>query len=361
MFNSNVFLSNKSLSINDPVYFIAEIGSNFDGDLSKAKNLIRLAKQSGADAAKFQHYKAGSLVSDLGFSLLGQKLGHQSQWDDSVSEVYKNAALNAEWTAELKRECDLVGIDFLTSPYSLDLIDYVDPYVPAYKIGSGDITWIEAIESVASKGKPILLATGASTMVDVSRAVEVISKFTKQLVLMQCNTNYTASKDNYNFLNLNVLLTYKEKFPGVVLGLSDHMPGHCETIAAVALGARVIEKHFTDNITNEGPDHKFALDPSMFKDMVDDVRKVEAALGDGVKRIEDNEVDTAIVQRRSLHATKDINPGELLDLENTKMLRPAPQGSVLPYEFNAEKNPIATQIIPSGSTIFHKDFLYEGE
>lgn len=357
MFLSKVKINDKEVSSSKPVYFIAEIGSNFDGDLDKAKQLIRLAKDAGADAAKFQHYTASGLVSDKAFKALDSQLGHQAEWSGSVSEVYDNASLKATWTSLLKKECDKVGIDFLTSPYSLEFIDFVDEYVPAFKIGSGDITWISAVEEVAKRGKPVILATGASSIDDVERAVEAIGKYNKELVLMQCNTNYTAQDSNYNHLNLNVLNQFKSRFPGVVLGLSDHMPGYSETIAAVALGARVIEKHFTDNRDNDGPDHKFALDPVLFEKMVNDVRSIEKALGDGIKRVERNEIDTKVVQRRSLHASRSIEPGELLTAENTVMLRPAPDGCIEPFDFdNIEGSPV-NRLITEGETIFHEDLI----
>jgi len=144
--SSVIQIERKRISRNDPVYFIAEIGSNFDRDLSRAKDLIYLAKEAGADAAKFQHYTAPSLVSDYGFRQLGSRQSHQAAWKKSVFETYQDASLNRDWTAVLKQTCDQAGITFFTSPYSLELVDYVDPFVPAYKVGSGDITWLEIIE-----------------------------------------------------------------------------------------------------------------------------------------------------------------------------------------------------------------------
>ena len=144
--SSKIYIDGRRISKIDPVYFIAEIGSNFDQDLNRAKDLIYMAKNSGADAVKFQHYTAKTLVSDLGFKALGNSKSHQASWTKTVYETYENASLNPEWTLSLKETCTNAGLSFFTSPYAFDLVDLVDSYVPAFKIGSGDITWIEIIK-----------------------------------------------------------------------------------------------------------------------------------------------------------------------------------------------------------------------
>ena len=226
-----------------PTYFIADIAANHDGDLDRAIKLIRLAAEAGADAAKFQHFRAAKIVSKFGFET-GPQLSHQSKWKRSVFEVYQGASVPWEWTPALKAACDEAGIHFFSSPYDLEAVDMLDEYVPAYKIGSGDITWIEALEHIARKGKPVLLATGASDLGDVQRAVRAILPITHQLLLMQCNTNYTGSIENFRFVKLNVLRTFAVMYPDLVLGLSDHTPGHAAVLGAVTLGARAIEEAF---------------------------------------------------------------------------------------------------------------------
>jgi N-acetylneuraminate synthase len=166
-------IQDKDVGLNCPTYFIADIAANHDGNLSRAKDLIWLAKDAGADAAKFQHFKAETIVSDFGFKNLGKQKSHQASWGSSVYEVYKAASINLNWTQELKETCDKAGITFMTSPYAFDLVDEVDSYVSAYKIGSGDITWLDLIEYISKKNKPYILATGASTLNDVVRAVEI--------------------------------------------------------------------------------------------------------------------------------------------------------------------------------------------
>jgi N-acetylneuraminate synthase len=188
------------------------------------------------------------------------------------------------------------------------------------------------IVKVAKKQKPYLLATGASNLNEVKSAVEIGLKVNRQMILMQCNTNYTASLENFRYINLNVLKTYSELFDDLVLGLSDHTPGHSTVLGAIALGARAIEKHFTDDCNRDGPDHKFSMDPDTWREMVERARELELALGDGKKAVEENENDTVIVQRRSICASKNLKAGSTLYREDFIMLRPAPEKSFRPYE-----------------------------
>lgn len=325
-------IEGKSIGEDHPTYFIADIAANHDGDLERAKSLIWQAKEAGADAAKFQHFKADTIVSDLGFKQLGNQKSHQANWKKTVFEVYKDAAVSLDWTPILKATCDEAGIAFFTSPYAFDIVEAVDPYVPAYKVGSGDITWIDIIKHIAGKAKPYILATGASTMDDVHRAVEAALEINPQLALLQCNTNYTGSVENMRHVQLNVLRTYRAMYPDMVLGLSDHTPGHATVLGAVALGARIVEKHLTDNTDRAGPDHAFSMDPRTWRDMVCRARELEAAMGTGIKQIEDNEKDTAILQRRAIRASKDLQQGHVLCLTDLVILRPCPATALAPYQ-----------------------------
>jgi sialic acid synthase SpsE len=315
-----------------PTYFIADIAANHDGDLERAKLLIRLAKQAGADAAKFQNFDAPKIVSDYGFTHMNSQVSHQAAWKKSVVEVYRAASIPFEWTNILMEECSEAGIHYFSSPYDFGAIDFLDRYVEVYKAGSGEIDWIEALERMATKGKPFFVATGASDIGDVQRAVHAILKINRQLVLMQCNTNYTASPDNYDHLHLNVLKTYASMFPDVILGLSDHTHAVAPVVGAVALGARVIERHFTDSNDREGPDHKFAMDPDKWSRMVEETRLLERAMGSPDKFIAENEKQTAVVQRRCLRAARDIKAGEVFTRDMIDVLRPATPGAIKPYE-----------------------------
>jgi N-acetylneuraminate synthase len=344
-------IGNHEIGMEHPTYFIADIAANHDGDLERAKLLIRLAKEAGADAAKFQNFQAPKIVSDYGFKTLGGQQSHQAKWKKSVFEVYQDASVPFDWTPILKEECDKQGIDYFSSPYDFEAVDMLEKYVPAYKVGSGEIDWIEALEYMASKGKPMIIATGASTIGEVQRAVHAVFALNKDVVLMQCNTNYTASLENFKYINLNVLKTYATMFPNVVLGLSDHTPGHATVLGAVALGARVIEKHFTDDNNREGPDHAFAMNPQTWAEMVENTRQLEQALGSTDKFVAGNEVETVIIQRRCLRASRNIVKGEVFTREMIDVLRPATPGAILPDQIEKVIGLRAIENIPSGQEI----------
>lgn len=335
----------------NPTYFIADISANHDGELERAKMLIRLAAEAGADAAKFQNFRAPKIVSDYGFRSMGSQQSHQTTWEESVYEVYEGASIPFKWTPELKAECDQMGIHYFSSPYDFEAVDMLEPYVPAYKIGSGDITWLEMLRYIAAKGLPVILATGASSIGDVQRAVDEILKMNDELILMQCNTNYTASSENFDHIHLNVLRTYASLYPEVVLGLSDHTSKHATVLGGVALGARAIEKHFTDDNSRVGPDHPFSMDPDSWREMVDRTRELERALGSPNKRVAGNESETVVVQQRCLRAGRDINSGEIFAREMIDVLRPAPAGAIRPYEIDAVIGKKAVKQILKGSEI----------
>jgi len=330
----SITINKKKLGDDGPLYFIADIAANHDGSLERAFRLIELAKEAGADAAKFQNFQADKIVSNVGFQNLGSQSAHQAKWKKPVYEVYKDASISFEWTEKLKKKCYETGIEYFTSPYDFESVDRVDPYVNVYKIGSGDITWLEIIEYIAKKNKPVMLATGASSMQDVVRAMNTLEAITDDIILMQCNTNYTGDLENFNYANLNVLTTFKNRFPNVLLGLSDHTPGHATVLGAIALGARVFEKHFTDDNTREGPDHHFAMNPQTWREMVERANELYHALGDGIKRIEENEKTSFVVQRRSLRVKKEMVPGDIISVENIEALRPIPQNGLPPYMLN---------------------------
>ncbi|MEI8037288.1 MAG: N-acetylneuraminate synthase family protein [Verrucomicrobiota bacterium] len=314
------------------LYFIADIGANHNGSLAKAIDLIRLAREAGADAAKFQNFQADKIVSKTGFEALQGNLSHQSNWKKSVFEVYQDASIDPSWTPLLKKACDEAGIDYFTSPYDFDSVDRVDPYVDLYKIGSGDISWLEMIEYIAGKGKPVLLATGAATMDEVRRAMDALTGKTNQIVLMQCNTNYTGDPANFQYCNLNVLKRFGGEYPDAVLGLSDHTAGHATVLGSLALGARVFEKHFTDDNDQDGPDHGFAMNPNTWRDMVDRSYELLSAMGDGIKRVEPNEAQSRQVQRRCLRVNSDLPAGHILTEGDLTPLRPLSEGGYQPYE-----------------------------
>ncbi len=334
-----------------PTYFIADIAANHDGDLERAKQLIKLSAEAGANAAKFQNFRAPKIVSDYGFTHMDSQVSHQASWNKSVFQVYSEASIPFEWTPILKQACNEAEIDFFSAPYDFEAIDMLDSYVEMYKAGSGEIDWIEALERMASKGKPFFVATGASDIGEVQRAVHAILKINRKLILMQCNTNYTASPGNYDHLHVNVLKTYASMFPEVILGLSDHTHALAPVLGAVTLGARVIERHFTDSNEREGPDHKFAMNPQKWAEMVAETRILERCLGGADKIVAGNEVETAIIQRRCLRAARNIQAGETLTREMIDVLRPATPGAIKPNEINEVIGKRALTDMPLGKEL----------
>lgn len=310
-----------------PCYIIAEIGSNFDGSLSKAKKLIRLAKESGADAAKFQSFLTKNLLSENGFE---NKTAFQSRWSESVWDTYRNAEFPRKWHKELAAYSKKLGIHFFTSPWDYEAVDLLEQVnSPAIKIGSGDITYLEILKYIGKKNKPILLATGASTINEINNAIKVIySTGNKKIILMHSVTQYPSPLEE---ANLRVLETLKKKFK-LNIGYSDHSPGQLIPLSSVAMGACVIEKHFTLDPNLKGPDHPHSMNPKSFKEMVYNIRLLEKALGDGKKKVENSEKQTRIIQRRGIWTVMPIKKGEKFSKNNLKALRPCIGISSSEYE-----------------------------
>ena len=310
----------------EPAYIIAEIGSNFDRSLERAKMLIDLAKDCGADAVKFQCFSADQIVSKEGFE--GLKSGFQAKWKKSVYEVYKDAEFPREWFEGLFKYTRKVGIDFFSSPYDFTAVDILDKLgVEVFKIGSGDITWLEYLRYVARKKKPIIVGAGASTIAEIDEALRVIrEEGNNDIVLLQCVTNYP---NQFESANIRAMKAMGDMF-NVLTGYSDHTPGLVVPLGSVALGGCVIEKHFTDDKTRQGPDHPFAMDAKDMTEMVNGIRKLEKALGSPVKDLYEEERSTVVLQRRCLRAAQDLPQGTKLKADMIAVLRPAPMEALVP-------------------------------
>ena len=314
-----------------PAYIIAEIGSNFDGDLKRAKALALKCKEAGADAYKIQNFLASKIVSGEGFKNL--QVSFQSKWDKPVVEVYKKAEFPREWVKELAAYCKEIGIDFLSSPYDTDAVDLLEEVgVSAHKIGSGEADNLEFLAYVAKTGKPVILGVGATTMEEVERAVAAMRKTgNENIVILQCVTNYPAPIADTNLRamvaigkELGVLYGYSDHTISPAQGGDDPLRGITVPLGAVALGACVIEKHVTDDPKRAGPDHPFAMNiDGDFRDMVAGIRALESALGDGKKRLMPSEKETVIIQRRGIYALRAIRKGETISRDMLELLRPA--------------------------------------
>lgn len=375
----------------EPVYFIADLASNHCGSLTKAKELVHACAESGVDAIKMQNFAAETIVSDFGFNHLAGVTTHQAKWKQSVFDSYKAASIPLDWTAELKELSNKLGLHYFTSPYSIQLVRAVAPDVAAFKLGSGDLTWHEEIAEMCRHGKPVLIATGASTMAEVEAAVQVTLGLTRDVLLMQCNTEYTARVDEsraerlarFHHINLRVLETYSRRWPGIPVGLSDHTHGSLTVLGAVGLfDCCAVEKHFTLDNTIEGQDHAFSMTPAGWRKMVeetaavkravanvvsfekrlsitsqavDDVEALQAIIGDGVKRVEANEQGTIVVQRRAVRAARDLAVGEVLTHGDLAMLRPCPPDALPPYRIGELLGKAVAHAIPVGDCVHLTD------
>ncbi len=350
-FPKEIKIGGRFIGHGHPTYLIAEIGANFDNNIVKAKKLCEAAKESGADCAKFQTFCTSKIVSEGGFSRMKLRGVHGS-WGRTVSEVFKDAEFPREWHQEVADHCKHIGIDFSTSPYDIEAVDLcVKLDLPFIKIGSGEITWLEMIEYIAGKGKPLLLATGDATLAEVDEAVRVIEATgNRNLVLMQCITNYPSKIDS---ANVNVLKTYQSAFE-ILTGYSDHSPGPVVALASVVLGGCVIEKHFTLNKTDKGPDHPHSMTPAEFRLMADYVREIERAMGSTRKEVVEEEGETVFVQRRGLYAKRDVPKGKIIEAEDIDVLRPAI--GILPKFRKTIIGKTAKNDIAVGQPLFWDDF-----
>jgi sialic acid synthase SpsE len=319
-FSKEISFNNRIVGNGHPAYFVAEIGANFDNSLDKAKHLCDAAKEAGADCAKFQSFISEKIVAPKGFQKM-QLNGVHGTWGRPVNEVFKDAEFPRDWHHLIKEHCDNIDIHFSTSPYDFEAVDLcMDLDLPFIKIGSGEITWLEMIERIAQKQKPIVLATGDATLSEIDEAIKVIeSTGNNNLILLQCITNYPSMIES---ANINVLKTYQSAFD-VLTGYSDHSFGDVVILGSIALGGVFVEKHFTLNKADKGPDHPHSMNVSEFKSMVSRVRELEKAMGSTKKFVVEEERETVIVQRRGLYAAKDIPQGKSIELSDLIELRPA--------------------------------------
>ncbi len=319
-YNNEIKIGEKTLGLNHPTYIIAEIGANFDGDIEKAKRMCLAAKEAGADCAKFQSFIAEKIVSRKGFEMMILEGVHGS-WGRPVDEVFKDAEFPRKWHKEVADYCKSIDIHFSTSPYDTEAVELcMELDVPFIKIGSGEITWLDMIHEIASTLKPIILATGDATMAEIDDALRTIdSTGNKNVILLQCITNYPSKIES---ANINVIRNYQTAF-NILTGYSDHSPGPVVALGSVALGGRVIEKHFTLNKADKGPDHPHSMDNNEFKIMVDYIRQMELALGNTRKLVVEEEHETVFVQRRGLYVNKVIKAGTILKADDISVLRPA--------------------------------------
>jgi len=303
----------------DRVFVIAEIGVNHNGDVKLAEKLVKEAGKCGADAVKFQTYRASHSTSSR-----ARKAAYQAANTGDTRESYGDMLAHMELSREdhisLKAAAGKAGMVFFSKPadpFSADLLESIG--VELYKIGSSDITNLPLIQHVARKSKPIILSTGMATLEEVSRAIQAIEELSSQdLYLLHCTSEYPCL---FSDVNLRAMQTLHAAF-GKIVGYSDHTLGIEVSVAAVAMGARIIEKHFTLYRTQRGPDHKASLEPEEFRRMVEAIRNVETALGDGIKRPAKSELANIETMRRSVVAARELPAGTLIGPDDVTIKRP---------------------------------------
>jgi N-acetylneuraminate synthase len=317
-----VKIGNSWVGGKNPVYIIAEAGSNHNGNFEQALRLIDVAAEAGANAVKFQTFRAESLYPpNAGRS---DYLGLPR----SIYEIIHDMEMPVDWIPRLCERCRNCGVDFLSTPFDECAADILFEHVPAYKIASYDLTHHPLVRHIACKGKPVIASTGAANLAEIRDMVNAFrATGNDQLILMQCTAKYPAP---LTALNLKALVLLREEF-GVPSGLSDHsreaIPG---PLAAVALGASVIEKHFTLSNRLPGPDHAFAVEPAELADMIRQVRQVECALGSGIKEPLPEEEELREFARRTIFSIRTIAAEETLSAGNIAVLRCGKLGHGLP-------------------------------
>lgn len=314
-----VKIGNRLIGGNEPCFIIAEIGSNHDCKLKQAKKLIDIAKDAGADAVKFQIFTAEKIYSSKTPVMTYLKKGKLIKKGETVQDLIRKLETPRIWIKEISKYCKKRKIVFLSTPFDLEAVDELENYVPAYKIASFEITHLPLLEYVSKKKKPIILSTGMADLSDIELALNVINKQgNSNVILLHCAIGYPSK---YEDLNLKAMQSMQQAFQ-LPVGFSDHTAGMTSAVAAVALGACIIEKHFTISRKLLGPDHPFALEPDELKEMVQGIRNTEKAFGSPIKKHTKSEEELYQLARRSLVASESISKGAKITREMLDVKRP---------------------------------------
>lgn len=310
--------TSSSIGYEQPAYIIAEMSANHAGCFERAVEIIHAAKESGADCVKIQTYTPDTMTIDSDKEYFQIKSG---TWKgENLYSLYEKAYTPWEWQGKLKKEAEKIGLDFLSTPFDKTSVDFLENLsVDFYKIASFELTDIPLIEYIASKGKPIIMSTGIGTLGEIEEAVNAVkSQGNENICLLKCSSAYPAIP---NDMNLKTMENMSKTFE-VAVGLSDHSLGSVAAITAVAMGAKVIEKHFCMSRDIENPDSSFSMEPNEFKQMVEDIRQVEKAVGKVSYEVSDKEKESRVF-RRSIFVIKNIKKGETFTKDNIRVIRPA--------------------------------------
>jgi len=320
-------LGDKTIADGDDCYVIAEIGNNHQGDIEKAKEMFRVAKNCDADAVKLQKRDNRSLFTR---EMYDSPYANENSYGDTYGEHREALEFGREEFVELKQYAEELDITLFATAFDFNSADFLaELEMPFYKIASADLKNTPLLRHVARIGKPMIVSTGGATMEDVDRAYEAITPINQQLCILQCTASYPAQVED---LHLRVLETYRDRFPDAVVGLSDHQDGIAMSLLAYALGARVFEKHFTLHHTWKGTDHAFSLEPTGMRKMVRDLRRAGEALGDGVKRQLQCEVKPMFKMSKKLVAAGNLPVGHVLSTEDIAIK--SPSDGLPPYQLD---------------------------
>jgi N-acetylneuraminate synthase/sialic acid synthase len=322
-----LIIANEVINDKSDCYIVAEIGHNHQGDLEKAKEMFRVAKQCGVNAVKLQKRDNRSLYTK---KLYDSAYDHENSYGPTYGAHREALEFGREEYGELKKYAAELGITMMATAFDFKSADFLAELdMPAYKIASGDLKNTPLLKHVAKIGKPMIVSTGGGTMEDIQRAYYTIMAINQQLCLLQCTANYPVEPEDMNLL---VISRLRERFPDIVVGLSDHQSGIAMAPVAYTLGARVIEKHFTLNRAWRGTDHAFSLEPEGLRKLVRDLRRVKQALGDGIKKTLPGEIKPLYKMGKKLVAARDLPAGHVLSREDVAVK--SPNDGLPPYELD---------------------------
>ena len=326
MKSPEVVIDGKTINADSDCYVIAELGNNHGGSIECCKEMIKAAKDAGADAVKLQKRDNRTLYTN---AMLNKPYDNPNSYGATYGEHREKLELDLDAYKILQTYCREIGITFFSTAFDIKSADQLESIdVPAYKLASGDLKTIPLLKHVAKFGKPMIISTGGANMIDVVRAFDAVHPINKQLVILQCTAGYPPA---FEELNLNVIKTFQQQFP-VLVGLSSHDSGIAMALASYVLGGRMVEKHFTLNRAMKGTDHAFSLEPQGLKKMVRDLRRVRIALGDGVKKQFECEASPIEKMGKSIVASRSIRAGHILTA--TDLSLKSPGGGTPPYEWD---------------------------
>ena len=320
-------IDNFTISDDSDCFVIAEIGNNHQGDLQKAKEMFKAAKECGVNAVKLQKRDNKSLLTRAAYN---KPYENENSFGATYGEHREALEFGRTEYVELKKYAAELGLTMFSTAFDMNSADFLAELdMPLYKVASGDLKNTPLLKHIARIGKPMIISTGGGTMEDVQRAYDAIMPINSQLCILQCTASYPAEPED---LNLRVITTYRERFPDVIIGLSDHENGIAMALAAYVLGSRMVEQHFTLNHTWKGTDHAFSLEPIGMRKLVRDLRRVRIALGDGEKKIYPSEVNPITKMGKKLVASHDLKAGHTLTISDIAVK--SPSDGIPPYELD---------------------------